>query len=106
MHITVLDDKKDRGEYHQSGLEKLQIKSFKILTAIDIESIQNLKSDIMLIHRNNKESNLIESSEHFGKKRIFFSDGLRTYHKEDKYNYYVAYVLLYERLDLIIKGSW
>ena len=102
MHITVIDYKiidEEREKYHISNFERLSIREFILKESINVDTIKDLDTDILLVHKSNPEFNQIESSNHFGKIRIFFSEGFHTdEYKYDGYNYYVAYKHLYETL--------
>ena len=91
MHVIVIDCNVARHKIHKNVLTMLNVPRFEINKSIDVESISELKTDILIIHKNNDEFSQIESESNFGKIRIFFSDGYHTDFKKDDYNYYVPF---------------
>ena len=108
MHITVLDHKIDkivRKNYHISNLDALKIDNYSLIESIEVNTLKSLATDILLIHESNPEFNLLDSSDHFGKIRIFFSEGTLKPFTRDEYNYYVPFDKLYTKLDNLLKNK-
>lgn len=102
MHVTVVDNNKERHNDHAQSFKQLNITNYDINESIDVDMISSIKSNIILVHESNAEFCQIESSDNFGKIRIFFSDGTLTEYIQDKYNYYVPFEKLHHTLEKVL----
>ena len=102
MHIIVVDNNIERHDAHAMSIKQLNITNFEINESIDVDTISSIKSKIILVHKSNEEFSQIESSDNFGKIRIFFSDGYFTEYIKDEYNYYVPFEKLYHMLERVL----
>lgn len=91
MHVVIVDCNQKRHDRHEQLLRDLNLSDFEIKRSIDISSIPEMNTDILVIHKNNDEFSQIESGDNFGKIRIFFSDGYYSDYIKDNYNYYVPF---------------
>tara|TARA_Y100001970_G_C14245693_1_gene868060 strand:+ start:2435 stop:2761 length:327 start_codon:yes stop_codon:yes gene_type:complete len=91
MRVIVVDKNVDRHKDHEKTFKDLNVTIFQIKKSIDVNTISKLETDILLVHKNNDEFCQIESSDHFGKIRIYFSDGYVNDYIKDDHNYYVPF---------------
>ena len=89
MKLLVIDNKMHRHPFHYNLLCD-EISNIEIVEHIDEEKLQNSDYDIIIVHRNNQELDIIEQNKDIGKLRIIFSGNLIHY-QHNEIGHYVPF---------------
>ncbi len=82
MKLIVIDNRMDRHPLHYDLLSD-EISGIEIVEHIDEENLRNSDYDIIIVHRNNNELDIIEQNTDIGRLRIIFSGNLIHYQKNE-----------------------
>ena len=103
MKILVIDNKESRHSFHYDLLtNEFPNDDIKIVENLDDEKLKKSNYDVIIVHRNNPENDIIERNEHIGRLRIIFSGGLPKYEKHSGSDHYVPYSQLKNKIKSIV----
>jgi hypothetical protein len=100
MKILIIDNKLHRHSFHYDVLSS-EFSDIEIVEKIDSIKLKNSQYDIIIVHRNNDELDIIEKNKDIGKLRIIFSGNLQHYQKNDV-GHYIPISQYEERVKSII----
>ena len=87
MKLLVIDNKLHRHSFHYDRLSD-EFPNIEIVENIEENDLLNTDFDIIIVHRNNKELDIIEQNTGIGKLRIIFSGNLQDY-QHNRFGHYV-----------------
>jgi|TARA_B100001971_G_C18217510_1_gene554879 hypothetical protein len=102
MKLLVIDNRLHRHPFHYDLLSDT-IPDIKIVENIEEEELRNSDYDIIIVHRNNPELDVIEQNKDIGKLRIIFSGNLIHY-QHNEIGHYVPFNQYEEMVKLIISN--
>ena len=102
MKLLVIDNRLHRHPIHYDLLSDT-ISDFEIVENIEKDDLIKANYDIIIVHRNNPELDVIEQNKDIGKLRIIFSGNLIHY-QHNEIGHYVPFNQYEEMVKLIISN--